>query len=310
MKPVICLLGPTATGKTDLAIHIAHAIDAEIISVDSALVYRGMDIGTAKPSMAERQGIPHHLIDLIEPESVYSAAEFAADVARLIQQIHARGRRVVLVGGTMMYFNALFNGLSALPSADPAVRRAIEAQAGELGWPALHAQLAEIDAVAAERIKPTDPQRITRALEVYRLTGQNLTKLCATFARKPLPYPTLRIGLIPPNREALRARIQKRFELMLSGGFIDEVKQLYSRPCLDVTSPSMRCVGYRQVWQYLDGDYGYDVMVERGIIATRQLAKRQMTWLRGMKEIQAFAYDDLELQHKILCLIASADNRV
>lgn len=299
-------MGPTATGKTDLAIVLAKQLDGEIISVDSAMVYRGMDIGTAKPTLEERDGIVHHLIDIIEPEAVYSAAQFFDDVAKLVPEILARSRVPILTGGTMMYFNALFKGLSNLPAADPAIRAHIEAQAERLGWPAMHAQLDAIDPVAGARIKPTDPQRITRALEVYEICGENLTTLCEHNAQKPLPYPIHRIALIPASRENLHQRIELRFELMLKRGFIDEVKQLYSRPCLEMNLPAIRCVGYRQVWQYLDGEYGYDVMKDRGIVATRQLAKRQMTWLRGMEGVTSFFYDDEALMRKVTAHLKSS----
>lgn len=300
MNKVICILGPTATGKTDLSLALAEQLSGEIISVDSAMVYRGMDIGTAKPTEQERRGIAHHLIDIIEPEQTYSAAAFCQDAKRLITEIIERERTPILAGGTMMYFNALFNGLSDLPSADPDIRAQIAARAELLGWPALHTQLAQIDPDAAVRINPNDQQRISRAIEVYEITGDNITNLCKPNAIPPLSVPTLKIALVPKNRAILHQRIKLRFEMMLKNGFLDEVKQLYSRPYLKAEMPSMRCVGYRQVWQLLDEEFGYDVMLDRGIIATRQLAKRQMTWLRGMAGLQHFHFDDAGLQQQVI----------
>lgn len=299
-------MGPTATGKTDLAIEIAKKVDGEIISVDSAMVYRGMDIGTAKPTVDEQQGITHHLIDILEPEEPYSAANFCADSCALIQAIFDRGKQPILAGGTMMYFNSLFNGLSELPAADQATRESIYQRAESQGWPSLHEYLKSFDPIAADRIKTTDAQRICRAIEVYELTGTNLTDSCKHKSIVGLQYPTLNIALLPENRQDLHLRIEKRFKIMLEKGFIDEVKQLYSRPCLSLGLPSMRCVGYRQVWQYLQGEFGFDVMFERGIVATRQLAKRQLTWLRGMQSLHRLTYNDVDLQTSVMKLITSS----
>lgn len=287
LPPAIFLMGPTASGKTGLAVELAQQLPVELISVDSALVYRGMGIGTAKPDAATLQRAPHHLIDIIEPTQAYSAAQFCADARRLMDEITARGRTPLLVGGTMLYFKALQEGLSWLPEADAATRARLEAEATRYGWPALHARLAAVDAETADRIKPNDSQRIQRALEVHLLTGQPMSQV---LTEKPgaggLPYRLLKIALLPSNRGILHQRIAMRFETMLANGLVDEVKGLRSRyPALSLAMPSMRCVGYRQVWQYLDGEFDFTVLHEKGIAATRQLAKRQMTWLRGMDDV-------------------------
>jgi len=286
MKPGswIGLAGPTASGKTALALALANRIPLEIISVDSALVYRGMDIGTAKPTAAERAAVPHHLIDLIDPREAYSAARFAADATRLIDQIHARGRRPLLVGGTMLYFKILADGLDALPAADPAQRAALKAEAFARGWPALHAELARVDPACAARLPPNDAQRIGRALEVFRITGRTLSSFHS--APRAAQAPSL-IALEPSSRPWLHQRIAARLDAMLERGFIDEVRALRARGDLHAELPSMRCVGYRQAWAALDEGLGgealYAAVRERGIAATRQLAKRQLTWLRGMR---------------------------
>jgi len=281
---IICLMGPTASGKTALALEIAQTMPVEIISVDSALVYQGMDIGTAKPDAAELASVPHHLIDIIDPSAAYSAADFRADVLRLIPEIRQRGRTPLLVGGTMLYFKALLEGISPLPEADPTVRAEIEAQASQFGWDWLHAELARVDPVSAARIHPNDPQRINRALEVYRLTGKNLTELTATKG-EPFPYPVSQFAIAPLERSELHRRIALRFDQMLAQGFAEEVRRLKQRPDLHPQLPSIRCVGYRQMWDYLDGLVSYDEMVYRGVAATRQLAKRQLTWLRSWSEL-------------------------
>jgi len=280
----IFLMGPTASGKTALALELARHLPCDIISVDSALIYRGMDIGTAKPTAAELAVAPHRLIDIRDPVEAYSAADFRADALREMAAITAAGRIPLLVGGTMLYFKALLEGLSPLPPADAAVRAQIEREAAALGWARLHEQLRAIDPVAATRIHPNDPQRLSRALEVFRLSGQTLTELTRTQG-DALPYRTVQFAIAPSERDTLRARIAERFELMLAQGFEDEVRGLMARPDLHPGLPSIRCVGYRQMWDYLAGEIGYDEMRYRGIVATCQLAKRQMTWLRSWQNV-------------------------
>ncbi|WP_269633074.1 tRNA (adenosine(37)-N6)-dimethylallyltransferase MiaA [Pelomonas sp. BJYL3] len=278
-KPV-CLAGPTGTGKTACALKVAEYLPIEIISVDSALVYRGMDIGTAKPSAAEMAAVPHHLIDIIDPLEAYSAAEFARNAQQLAAEILARGRLPLLVGGTMLYFKALFDGLSPLPQADEAVRREIDARAAEQGWPALHEELARIDPPTAARLAPNDAQRIQRALEVWQLSGQTMSELHAQQERSPgVDWPL--ISLETEDRAWLHKRLGQRFAKMLDQGLMDEVRALRARGDLHLGLPSMRCVGYRQTWEALDADRFGDLQ-ERGAAATRQLAKRQITWLRSM----------------------------
>tara|TARA_R110002126_G_scaffold146224_16_gene292163 strand:+ start:679 stop:1605 length:927 start_codon:yes stop_codon:yes gene_type:complete len=282
--PVVFIMGPTASGKTALAMELLQHLPAELISVDSALIYRGMDIGTAKPTAEELQQAPHHLLDIREPEQSYSAADFRDDAMRLISDIQQRGKVAVLVGGTMLYFKALLEGISPLPAADSTVRALLEAEAANAGWPAMHQQLAGIDPVAAARIHPNDPQRINRALEVYRLTGKTMTELTLQKG-EPFPFKVHQFAIAPTDRALLHQRIADRFEQMLANGFEQEVAGLKSRQQLHADLPAMRCVGYRQVWQYLDGEYSYPEMVARGIAATRQLAKRQLTWLRGWPQV-------------------------
>jgi tRNA dimethylallyltransferase len=277
----LCLAGPTASGKTAAALALAQVLPVEIVSVDSALVYRGMDIGTAKPSAAERAAVPHHLIDLIDPTEAYSAAQFVTDATRLVGQIRARGRLPVLVGGTLLYFKALFDGLDTLPAANAAVRAQIDARAAEFGWPALHAELARVDPVTAARLSPNDSQRLQRALEVWMLSGRPLSQWHTGASRTPQDRPTL-IALEPEDRAWLHHRIAERFNAMLAAGLVDEVRALRARGDLSLERPSMRCVGYRQVWEMLDGHHPPQTLAERGIAATRQLAKRQLTWLRSM----------------------------
>ena len=299
---VLALAGPTASGKSAAAMAIAREHDVEIISMDSALVYRGMDIGTAKPTQQERGGVPHHLIDIRDPLQAYSAAEFAADAAALIGQINARGKAALLVGGTMLYFKALFEGLDAMPSADAEVRAQLEAEAAIHGWPAMHAALAQIDPATASRLAPQDTQRIQRALEVFRLSGRPISSFHATkmIATQPHRIRTPAIfSLEPADRSWLHGRIADRFDAMLAAGFVDEVKALRERGDLHPALPSMRCVGYRQAWQLLDahqargsqGEFPLGELRDRGIFATRQLAKRQLTWLRGMPDRQVIACD-------------------
>jgi len=277
-------MGPTASGKTELAIRMVEQHNCEIISVDSALIYRGMDIGTAKPNSDEQARAPHHLIDILDPAVAYSAADFRRDALVLMAEIVARGKTPLLVGGTMLYFKALIDGLSPLPGADPLIRAEIEAQADELGWQYLHDQLAEFDPVSAKRIHPNDPQRLSRAIEVYRISGKSLTELTKTIDNE-LPFDVAQFAIYPEDRAVLHQRIEARFQQMLELGFEQEVKALYDRNDLNVNLPSIRCVGYRQMWEYIDGTMDYDEMVFRGIVATRQLAKRQMTWLRSWNDL-------------------------
>ncbi len=278
----LCLAGPTASGKTAVALALARRLPLEIISVDSALVYRGLDIGSAKPSAAERAAVPHHLIDIVDPLEPYSAARFVADATRLAEAIRARGRLPLLAGGTMLYFKALREGLNPMPAADPALRAEIDARAAVRGWPALHGDLAEVDPASAARLAPNDRQRIQRALEVWFSTGRTLSSWQAAAtsdARAAWPL----IALEPASRDWLHARIAQRFDAMLAAGLVDEVRGLRARGDLHPELPSMRCVGYRQTWQALDhGDL--TGLRERGIAATRQLAKRQLTWLRSMPD--------------------------
>ncbi|SPA11938.1 delta(2)-isopentenylpyrophosphate tRNA-adenosine transferase [Cupriavidus taiwanensis] len=287
--PVVCLLGPTASGKTAAALALAADAPVEIISLDSALVYREMDIGTAKPTRDELAAAPHHLIDIIDPAESYSAAQFVADAERLIAQIRARGHVPLIVGGTMLYYKALTQGLNDLPQADAALRAELDQLAAERGWPALHAMLAEVDPVTAARLAPNDAQRIQRALEIHRLSGQPMSALLArqaegrTFAGAADQRYRV-IALEPSDRLALHARIASRYDAMLAHGFIEEVERLRARGDLHPGLPSIRCVGYRQVWEYLDGEADFATMRERGIAATRQLCKRQLTWLRSTPE--------------------------
>jgi tRNA dimethylallyltransferase len=283
----VAIMGPTASGKTGAALEIARRRPCEIISVDSALVYRGMDIGTAKPTPDELAAVPHHLIDIIDPGESYSVMQFRADALRLVDEISQRGALPLLVGGTMLYFKALRDGLDALPPADPALRAELDREAAELGVPALHARLAVLDPPTAARLKPNDSQRIQRALEIIRLTGQPMSQLLAQAAPAPLPFRLLPIALEPSDRAVLHQRIATRFDAMLDradGGLLAEVRRLRERGDLHPGLPSMRCVGYRQAWEYLDGQIDRATLRDKGIAATRQLAKRQLTWLRSMPD--------------------------
>jgi len=302
----IALMGPTASGKTAAAIELARRHGGEIVSVDSALVYRGLEIGAAKPDQAERAGIPHHLLDLRDPWQSYSAAEFAADAAAAVRDIVARGRLPILAGGTGLYFRALLQGLSPMPEADPALRAQIAAEADALGWPGLHAQLGRVDPAAARRIHATDPQRIQRALEVYRLTGKPISHWQAQPGVARLPARVLKLVLAPAERALLHARIERRFDLMLAAGFLDEVRRLRALPQMagvaaPLDLPAIRAVGYRQAWQFLDGQDTAAGFRDKAIFATRQLAKRQLTWLRGELDARWFdpATDDGRLQDAV-----------
>lgn len=313
LPPAIFLMGPTASGKTDLALEMARVLPCELISVDSALVYRGMDIGTAKPAPAVLAEFPHRLVDIRDPAQSYSAAEFRADALEAMARISARGKIPLLVGGTMLYFKALEEGLADMPAADAGVRAELEAQAAAEGLAALHRQLAQVDPESAARIHPNDPQRLVRALEVYRVSGISMTRhramqsaqkhLAGTPGGGVLPYTVARLSIAPEQRHSLHRRIEQRFRGMLEQGFVEEVETLRGRGDLNPALPSMRSVGYRQVWDYLDGTLSREAMLERGIIATRQLAKRQFTWLRSWPDmywLESSACDNLPRTLKYL----------
>lgn len=286
LPSAIFLMGPTASGKTASAIElVSSGLPVELISVDSALVFRDMDVGTAKPTPTELARAPHHLIDIISPEASYSAARFRDDALALMADITARGKVPVLVGGTMLYFNTLQHGMHDLPQADAALRLQLEVDAAAHGWPAMHARLAQLDPITAARLEPGDSQRIGRALEVCMLSGQPMSTLLAAPAAAPLPYRLLKLGLVPSDRSVLHARINQRFSQMLDDGLLDEVSDLRRHYQLSLELPSMRCVGYRQAWEYLDGLFDLQTLEDKGTAATRQLAKRQLTWLRGMNDV-------------------------
>lgn len=317
LPPAIFLMGPTAAGKTDLALELARVLPCELISVDSALVYRGMDIGTAKPDKSVLAEFPHRLIDIRDPSESYSAAEFRVDALAAMAEITARGRIPLLVGGTMLYYKTLLDGLADMPSADPQVRTELEARALVEGWGALHRELQAIDPESAARIHPNDPQRLTRALEVYRLSGVTMTAhrqrqaMQAPDGTSPgaarLPYTVAHLAIAPAQRQVLHARIAQRFQLMLEQGFVDEVERLRQRSDLHAGLPSIRAVGYRQVWDYLEGNLSAAQMQERGIIATRQLAKRQFTWLRSWADLywlDSLACDNLPRALKYLASVS------
>ena len=280
---IISLMGPTASGKTAFAMELYDRYPIDIISVDSALIYRGMDIGSAKPTKQEQQEYPHKLIDICDPAESYSAANFRHDAIEEIEKSLSNGRTPLLVGGTMLYFKALIEGLSPLPAADSDIRQQIEEKANKLGWQAIHEELKKVDPVSAQRIHPNDPQRLNRALEVYLISGKSLTELTQE-SGEALPYDIIQLAIMPEDRAELHQRIEQRFLQMLDQGFEEEVKTLMQRSDLHTNLPSIRCVGYRQMWEYLNGDTSYDEMVFKGICATRQLAKRQITWLRGWKQ--------------------------
>jgi len=281
-KPIaICLMGPTASGKTALAATLYEQLNVELISVDSAQVYREMNIGTAKPTAEELLQLPHRLIDIRDPANAYSAAQFRDDALLAMQEINTVGKTPLLVGGTMLYFRALEYGLAPLPDADAGIRQQLDAEAAEIGWPAMHARLRQVDPVTAERLQPTDPQRIQRALEVYELTGEPLSVLQQRQEEVELPFQLVKLALMPSDRAALHARIEQRFQVMMQQGFLEEVQKLFQRNDLHSDFPSIRSVGYRQLWQYLKGEWDLPLAVEKGTTATRQLAKRQLTWIRN-----------------------------
>ena len=300
LPTAIFLMGPTASGKTALSVQLAQQLNAEIISVDSALVFKGMDIGTAKPTVEERAGIPHHLIDILDPAESFSTGEFRTRALALMADITARGKIPLLVGGTMLYFNSLFYGLAKLPTADAELRGRLDAEAQRIGKTAMHKKLQAIDPVAAARIHPNDPQRVQRALEVYALSGQSMSQLHEQAKAEQIPYQQIKLIIAPRDRAVLHKKIAQRFKLMLQQGFVEEVETLYRRGDLTVQMPSMRAVGYRQVWSYLDGEINAEEMQELGIIATRQLAKRQFTWLRRETDAQTFYNEDMHVFEAIV----------
>lgn len=311
-KPVaFCLMGPTASGKTNLAVRLAQAAPVELISVDSAQVYRGMDIGSGKPDAETLAIAPHHLIDIRDPAETYSAADFRTDALSLISQIHDRGRIPLLVGGTMLYFKVLRDGLAEMPHANASTRADIEKLARDSGWPAVHARLAAVDPRSASRIHPNDPQRLQRALEVFLVSGRTMTELHAegqvsALGTEPLPFDLNFMAIVPDERRQLHQKIARRFHSMLEAGLVTEVEKLYRRGDLSPELPALKSVGYRQVWRYLSGEIDYNEMVDRGIIATRQLAKRQFTWMRnwpGLTTLGSLADDSLD---QLLNLVESA----
>ena len=303
LPPAIFLMGPTASGKTAMAVELVKRFPLEIISVDSALVYRGMDIGTARPDAEVLDVAPHRLIDIRDPSEAYSAAEFREDALQAMVDITAQGRIPLLVGGTFLYFRALQHGLSDMPAADPEIRARLEAEAQRDGWESLHTRLAGIDPIAAARIHATDPQRIQRALEVYEISGLPISEFHAQGRSSDLPYRLLKLALVPDDRTLLHQRIESRFRSMLAAGLVDEVRRLYERGDLTPELPAMRAVGYRQIWLYLAGKIGYDEMVEQAIVATRQYAKRQLTWLRGEADVVSYAAEDPLAESRIVeCL--------
>jgi tRNA dimethylallyltransferase len=308
--PAISLMGPTASGKSKLAVQLAESLNGEIISVDSALVYRGMDIGTAKPTFDERAGIPHHLIDILDPSDSFSTGQFKNKALALMAEICERGRIPILVGGTMLYFNALNNGLAELPEADVAIRAKLDDELITLGKEALHQRLAKLDPESAARIHPNDPQRIQRALEVYEITGKPLTDFFAEAQQMAISHRVIKLIVAPTERKTLHDIIASRFNMMLEQGFIEEVEALINRGDLNVTMPSIRAVGYRQVWAYLHGEYDKAMMIEKGIAATRQLAKRQFTWLRRESDVIRIDSNRPDLVDSALAYIQDTFNLV
>jgi tRNA dimethylallyltransferase len=303
LPPAIFLMGPTASGKTALSVQLAKKLGCEIISVDSAQVFRQMNIGTAKPTQLERGGVPHHLLDILDPSETFSTGEFKVRAEKLMAEITAKGKIPLLTGGTMLYFNALFHGLAELPKANPAIRMELEAQAVEKGWGFLHQRLAEIDPDSAARIHPNDPQRIQRALEVYQISGQSITQWHREAKTQQFPYHVVKLVIAPEIRAVLHKNIAYRFNQMLTQGLLDEVKQLYRREDLSTQTPSIRSVGYRQVWQFLEHKYDYQTMVEKAIIATRQLAKRQLTWLRRENNASWFVTEQDKLLETVVDIV-------
>ena len=308
LPPAIFIMGPTAAGKTDLAVALQQRLGCELISVDSALIYKGMDIGTAKPSAQELQQVPHRLIDILDPAEAYSAANFCNDALAAMAEITAAGKIPLLVGGTMLYFRALEHGLADLPAADEQVRARLDADIERYGLEAMHQRLQQVDPDSAARIHPNDPQRIQRAMEVYEVSGKTMTELHAEAAKDKLQYRVAKIIIAPQDRSILHQRIEKRFKLMMEKGFVDEVVGLRQRGDLGMSLPSMRAVGYRQVWEYLDGQYDYDEMLQKGIVATRQFAKRQLTWLRAEQDAHWLEGESPDLLEQALKYINTSLN--
>lgn len=301
--PVVFLMGPTASGKTDLAMKLYDHMPCEIVSVDSAMIYKGMDIGTAKPDHETLARYPHRLIDICDPSEAYSAAEFRMDALKQIEEIRSAGKVPILTGGTMLYFHALKNGLANLPEADAAVRERLLQEAEAEGWAAMHARLAEVDPESAKRLNPNDAQRLQRALEVYEITGRSMTDLWAEQEKQKPDFPIVSLAVMPQERSELHDRIARRFDIMLEQGFVDEVRTLWDRGDLDLQMPSVRCVGYRQVWEYFAGTWDYDTMKFKGVVATRQLAKRQVTWLRSWENLNWIDTHDTKLLQNALKFI-------
>lgn len=301
--PVVFLMGPTASGKTDLAMKLYDHMPCEIVSVDSAMIYKGMDIGTAKPDHEMLARYPHRLIDICDPSEAYSAAEFRMDALKQIEEIRSAGKVPILTGGTMLYFHALKNGLANLPEADAAVRERLLQEAEAEGWAAMHARLAEVDPESAKRLNPNDAQRLQRALEVYEITGRSMTDLWAEQEKQKPDFPIVSLAVMPQDRSELHDRIARRFDIMLEQGFVDEVRALWDRGDLDLQMPSVRCVGYRQVWEYFAGTWDYDAMKFKGVVATRQLAKRQVTWLRSWENLNWIDTHDTNLLQNALKFI-------
>jgi len=300
LPSAIFIMGPTASGKTKLAVQLAKHLDTEIISVDSVLVYKGMDIGTAKPTLEERQGIPHHLIDILDPSEIFSTGSFRKITLQLMEDISRRGKIPVLVGGTMLYFNSLFNGLASLPEANPEIRKKLDDELLAIGKEAMHARLKSIDPESALRIHPNDPQRVQRALEVYELSGKPMTRFFYEARQQQIPYKKIKLIIAPEGRIQLHEKIAQRFKFMIEQGLIEEVKALYQRADLTESLPAIRAVGYRQAWSYLQGEYDLDTMIEKAIIATRQLAKRQFTWLRRENDVLRFQSYEADLYDKVV----------
>ncbi len=301
--PVVFLMGPTASGKTALAMQLYDELPCEIVSVDSAMIYKGMDIGTAKPDAETLRQYPHRLIDLCDPSEAYSAAEFRRDALNEISEIRNSGKIPLLTGGTMMYFNALKNGLAQLPEADPEVRQRLLDEANAMGWPYMHAKLAKVDPESAQRLNPNDSQRLQRALEVYEVSGRTMTDLWAEQEQQKPEFPIISMAVMPNDRAELHKRIEQRFDIMLEQGFVDEVRSLWDRGDLNLQMPSVRCVGYRQVWEYFSDTWDYETMRFKGIVATRQLAKRQVTWLRSWEKLAWMDTHDPKLLSNALKLV-------
>lgn len=308
LPPAIFLMGPTASGKSALAVQLAQNLNAEIISVDSVLVYRGMDIGTAKPTESERGGIKHHLIDILDPAESFSTGMFRNLALDLMADITRKGKIPLLTGGTMLYFNILFNGLSELPVANEEIRSKLDHQAQTEGWAAMHRRLAKVDPVSAEKIHPNDPQRIQRALEVFEISGEPISVWHVRTKQQQLPYQKVKIVIAPDDRSLLHERIAARFKAMLEQGFVEEVKKLFHRGDLSDKMPSVRAVGYRQIWAYLQGEYNQETMITKGIVATRQLAKRQITWLRREKDAMWFDNHQKNLFDRVITYLKAGEN--